>query len=450
MTVKLTQLINSQDSETQNSEPEKFLSPWDQTPLAHWSPADEMDVIRCLQSSKKFLNQPNAWAKEDRLALLERLKTSIEKNIDDWASQEALYQGLPFIFTKESSFQHVLHLIDQNKQALQQKASDHYLNTPSGVVAIITSWSLSFRLVMESLIPAWAAGNSAIIKVSSKSPITALILKVLIEEIKPPVGSIQVLLGVGSKVGAFLAAHPGVRAVSFVGRTKNAESVIQSTAQQFKKLKIRGSVKNSALILPGFESEAHWDRLVESFLIGQGQTGWSMSRLLTTEAEAPKIIERLKEKVLKIKPARSIQDRSPWGPGLRQSLKNEALRWAQEEHGQAFAPESEGAQFLLNLPNCSNLQQDELLVPVFPIVTVKYLHELAKWANNTSYGNLAVLWGDEDKARKMADKLEFGALWLNHWMRPEDKSPWGLKQSAFGIGDDQAEGPFFSDKKLTL
>lgn len=450
MTVKLTQLINGQDSETQNSAVQKFISPWDQTVLAEWNPADEMDVIRCLQSSKKFLNLPAAWFKEDRVALLERLKQSIEKNIDVWAAQEALYQGLPFNFSRESSFQHVLYLIDQNIQGLKEKVSDHYLNAPSGVVAIITSWSLSFRLVMESLIPAWAAGNSVIIKVSSKSPITAQILKNLIYEIQPPVGSIQVLLGQGAKVGAFLAAHPGVRAVSFVGKTKNAESVIQATALQFKKLKIRGSVKNAAIFLPGFELEADWDRMIESFLIGHGQTGWSMSRLLTTEAEAPKIIERLIEKILKIKPAQSIHDRSPWGPGLRQDLQTETLRLAHEEHAQIFSPDSKGSQFLLNLPNCSNLQQDELLVPVFPIVTVKYLHELAKWANNTSYGNLAVLWGDEDKARKIAEKFEYGALWLNHWMRPEDKSPWGLKQSAFGIPDDQAEGPFFSDKKLTL
>ena len=450
MTVTMTQLINGQDSESQDSVVQKFLSPWDQTLLAEWKSADEMDVIRCLQSSKKFLNLPAPWAKEDRLALLERLKQSIGKNIDDWAAQEALYQGLPFSFSKESSFQHVLHLIDKNIQGLQEKVSDDYLNAPSGVVAIITSWSLSFRLVMESLIPAWAAGNAVIIKVSSRSPITAYILKTLIHEIQPPVGSIQILLGQGSKVGAFLAAHPGVRAVSFVGRTKNAESVIQSTAHQFKKLKIRGSVKNAAVILPGFESEVHWDRMIESFLIGHGQTGWSMSRLLTTEAEAPKIIESLKEKILKIKPSQSVHDRSPWGPGLMQNLKNATLEVAQGEHAQVFAPDSQGSQFLLNLPNCSNFQQDELLVPVFPIVTVKYLHELSKWANNTSYGNLAVLWGDEHKARKIAEKLEYGALWLNHWMRPEDKSPWGLKQSAFGIPDDQAEGPFFSDKKLTL
>ena len=450
MTLTITQLIDGQDSETKNSAAQSFHSPWDQQLLAQWNSADEMDVIRCLQSCKKFLALPAGWPKEERQALLERLKSVIEKNSDSWSAQEALYQGLPEYFVKESSFQHAAYLASKNIEALKRPSTDQYLNSPSGVIAIITSWNLSFRLVMESLIPAWAAGNSVIIKVSSRSPITAQILKNLIQEIQPPLGSIQVLLGEGSKMGAFLAAHPGVRAVSFVGRTKNAESVIKATAQQFKKLKIRGSVKNAALILPGFESEADWDRMIESFLIGHGQLGWSLSRLLTTEAEAPKIIERMKEKILKIKPAQSIKDRSPWGPALNQNLKKEILHTAQEEHAKLFAQDFTGAQFLLDLPNCSNLQQDELPAPVFPIVTVKYLHELAKWANNTSFGNLAVLWGDETKARKLADKLEFGALWLNHWMRADDESPWGLKQSGFGIADNQAEGPFYSDKKLTL
>ncbi len=440
MTITLTQMINGQPYEAQGAR-QSFNNPVDGVPLAQWKSAEEMDVIRCLQVSKKFLNLPASWPKEERQALLESMKISILKNTELWSTQEALYQGLPQNFVKESSFQHILHLLDKNIEALKKPPNDSYLNSPTGVIAVITSWNLSFRLVMESLIPAWAAGNSVIIKISSKSPITAEILKTLFLEIDPPLGAGHILLGQGSKVGAFLAAHPGVRALSFVGKTITAEALIKSTAVQFKKLKIRGSTKNAALILPGFESNELWNRMLESFLIGHGQMGWSMSRLLTTEAEAPKIIERLKESLPKIKSALTFPN---------QSLKNELLKKAQAEQAKLLMPESQSYQFILDLPNCSDLQQDELSVPIFPIVTVKYLHELVRWANNTSYGNLAVLWGDENKARKLAEKLEFGGVWLNHWMKPQDESPWGLKQSAFGISENQAEGPFYSDKKLTL
>ncbi len=449
MTITLTQFIAGQPSETQGVL-QTFHSPWDQQPLSEWSSADEMDVIRCLQSSKKFLGLPVGWPKQERLAVLKRLKACIEKNLETWSTQEALYQGLPQPFVKESGFLHSLYLVEKNIEALEGAKTGHFLNSPTGVIAIITAWSLSFRLVMESLIPAWAAGNSVIIKVSSKSPITAEILKNLMTEIQPPVGAVHILLGEGAKVGAFLAAHPGVRAVSFVGKTKTAEAVIRATAWQFKKLKIRGSAKNAAIVLPGFDSDELWDRLLGSFMVGQGQMGWSMSRLLTTESEAPKITERLKEKILKIKSSPSFKESRPWGPETNQNIKSDLVGVALAEQAKLLLPETEGPQFFLDLPNCSTLQQDELEAPVFPIVTVKYLHELAKWANNSSFGNLAVLWGNPETAQKLAEKLEFGGLWLNHWMRPQDESPWGLKQSAFGISENQAEGPFFSDRKLTV
>jgi acyl-CoA reductase-like NAD-dependent aldehyde dehydrogenase len=127
-------------------------------------------------------------------------------------------------------------------------------------------------------------------------------------------------------------------------------------------------------------------------------------------------------------------------------LKTQAV----QEHGKPLMDRDGVPLFLLDLPNCSDFQQEELPAPVFPIITVKYQHEIAKWLNNTSYGNLATIWGDHDKALKIAEKLEVGAIWLNHWMRPQDESPWGIKQSAFGIHENRATGSFFSDRKLTL
>jgi aminomuconate-semialdehyde/2-hydroxymuconate-6-semialdehyde dehydrogenase len=449
MSLNLCQSIEGKKSESQGLQ-RQFRSPWNQEILAEWRDADEMDVIRCLQSSKKFLALPAGWPREERLALLERLKAAVEKIADAGALQEAETQGLPKSFVLENSFYFSIRLLEKNIEALKTTASSGYLHSPSGVVAAISAWCLSFRLVMETLVPAWAAGNSVIIKISSRSPTTAQILQNLMAEIEAPPGSVHILLGEGAKVGAFLAAHPGVRAVSFVGQSKNAESVIKATAAQFKKLRVRGGTKNAAMILPGFDSEKYLSQVLESFLIGQGQTGWSMTRLLTTEAEAEKLSEGLKKKLLELRPAQGPEDPSPWGPLRSPEIQTQLVKKAMQEHAKKLLPDFNGPTFLLDLPNCSDLQQEELQAPVFPIVTVKYLHELSKWANNTSYGQLAVLWGDENKARKVCEKLEFGGMWLNHWMRAQDQSPWGLKQSAFGIPDDLAEGPFYSDRKLTI
>lgn len=434
MATTFTQWIDGQSTEAQGPL-QIFLNPWNQEPLAQWKKAEEMDVVRCLAPAKKFLTRPKGWPREERVELLTRIQQTLEKNQTEWASEEALYQGLPEDFVLQNSFRHGLFLIEKNLRDLQ--GSQKILTAPTGVVAVITSWSLSFRLVMESLVPALAAGNAVIVKVSSRSPITAEILQRLAVESEIPAGSLQILLGEGPRVGAFLASHPGVRAVSFVGKSTTAEFLIKSATSQFKKWRVRGSTKNVALVLPGW-SEDMIPEILNSFLMGQGQMGWNMSRLLTTEGEAPALLEKLKAGLGNVVS-------TPYD--FKKILK--PLELARREHARPLSG-SEGPVFLVDLPNCSELQQEELLAPLFPVVQVKYLHELAKWANNTSYGSLATLWGDPEKAQKLLDKLDFGGLWINHWMRAQDESPWGLKHSGFGIPDPLASGGFFSDQKLTV
>lgn len=435
MSQLLLQFIDGQMAESTGSA-QTFLGA--EGELAHWKCAEEMDVIRALQSAKKFLSKPVAMTLEERLDILKKIKNILVEKSEDWAHQEALYQNLPQSFVLENGFRHVENLIDKNIKALESFSFQKTVLSPTGVMAVITAWPLSFRLVMESLVPSLAAGNAIIVKVSSRSPITAKILQEIAKIAELPAGSLQVLLGEGSRVGAFLAAHPGVRGVSFVGKTKTAESIIKATATQFKKLQLRGSAKNSAIVLPGFK-ESQIQDLLPSFLVAQGQTGWSMSRLLTTESEAPALMEILKSAL----PKSSF-------PKTMSGLQVDLIKKAQQEHAKLLLPDFSGPSFLLDLPNCSDLQQEELQAPVFPIITVKYMHELAKWSNNTSYGNLATIWGDPDKAMKIAEKLEVGGIWVNHWMRSQDESPWGLKQSSFGIPETSATGRFFSDQKLTV
>jgi aminomuconate-semialdehyde/2-hydroxymuconate-6-semialdehyde dehydrogenase len=445
--LNLHQYIDGQICEAQGPL-QTHVGPWDQNILAQWNSAEEMEVIRSLQSAKKFLAKPVSWPRQERIELLKNIKQVVLQNSESWALLEATHQGLPYNFVLENGFRHVEEILNKNILDVESFNSSSKILSPTGVIAVITASPLSFRLVMESLVPALAAGNAVIVKVSSKSPITAQILQQMAKQSEIPQGSLHVLLGEGSRVGSFLASHPGVRGVSFVGKTRTVENVIKVTASQFKKLHLRGSAKNSAIVLPGFTKE-QIPELLESFLMADGKTGWSMSKLLTTESEAPGLMEMLKDYLKNLKTAKTPKESHPWRGITELSKFSELKSKAIEEHGKLLVDENNLPSFLVDLPNCSDLQQDELGVPIFPIVTVKYQHEFAKWANNTSFGNLATIWGDPDKASKVAEKIEVGSVWINHWMRRQDESPWGIKQSAFGIPDQRATGAFFSDCKLT-
>ncbi|MBO9668170.1 MAG: aldehyde dehydrogenase family protein, partial [Bdellovibrio sp.] len=106
--------------------------------------------------------------------------------------------------------------------------------------------------------------------------------------------------------------------------------------------------------------------------------------------------------------------------------------------------------FMIDLPNCSEMQQDDLHGPLFLVAAVKYQHESIKWANTSYLGHSSIVWGPDEKLMKVAGKLESANIWLNSWMNGEAQTTFGMKQSSFGNPDMAWAGSFYSDvKKLT-
>ena len=105
--------------------------------------------------------------------------------------------------------------------------------------------------------------------------------------------------------------------------------------------------------------------------------------------------------------------------------------------------------FTRDLPNCSELQQDEIPGPLFIVTAVKYTHEMVKWSNTGYLGHSAIIWGPEDKARSLSQQLQVGQVLINKWA---DFSDWGVptKQSFWGNPDVKWSGSFFSDVKKVL
>ena len=76
------------------------------------------------------------------------------------------------------------------------------LREPVGVVAVITPWNWPLTLLMRSLAPALAAGNSCVVKPASLTPaITVESLGLLAADPDLPGGILTCVLGAGSVIG---------------------------------------------------------------------------------------------------------------------------------------------------------------------------------------------------------------------------------------------------------
>lgn len=422
--------------------------------------SNAMDVIRAIQAAKRAQAEIEKWDLPQRAELLRKIAAKLEEKAEDYAFQEALHQGLPAEFVKEKSLLPAIknfHLAAMAVETLAKNQTRPLLPQPTGLISILLSWNLSLRLASERLADALAAGNVCLVKVSEFSPVTAQILGEVLTAVQAPKGLVQLIQGQGPDVGALMAAHPSIRAVNFVGKLSNAENIIKGALPQFKKVQIHTGVKNSCLVLSDADFQTGMEKILESFLLGQGQLGWNTTRLFLLEATQEEFHKRLKEVLSLQKPASSPRDKTLWFP----MISEEALQGIEKKVQQL---RSEGGKILtggerlpqkgfffqptvsLDLSNCSELQQEEVLGPLLIVTAVKYQHEMLKWANTGSYGHSAVIWGSAEKALKVAEKLDVGTVSLNSWLPDEMES--GHRQSSFGNMETGPWGRFYSDVKL--
>lgn len=437
------------------------ISAFDGSILTEVSLSEPLDVIKALQGAKKAAQAFRELPIEERAQFLLKMAQHFEDHADQIAFDEALHQGLSHSFVLENSVQFSIKLLRQvAKEALHFSSADTLVQA-TGVVGIITSWGCSLRLIIERMAPALAAGNVVLIKVSEQSPISAKIIGEAVQAAQVPAGVVNILQG-PADIGQLIAGHPGIRAITAAGRTSTMESIAKTGLAQFKKLQLSGSAKNPSIVLNDSDFENRMADILKPFLMGQGQLCWNTSRIFVLESFAPAFLEAAKTYLANLEQLKEPRGRGAWTPLISEPSLQQIHTKVQEgasEQGKVIAGGSKDATtgffykptVMLDLSNCSVLQQDELQGPLLLITPVKYQHEAVKWANTSYLAHSGIVWGLPEKVLKVATQMEVAHVWLNSWMHSGNDNKlqtiFGHKQSSFGNLDMAWSGSFYSDVK---
>ena len=455
--------LNFIDGEFAVSQSKKTFSkmnPFSGEILGEVAASEAMDVIRAIQSARKAQSEYAKFSMDQRSELLRKIADGLESRAEEFAYAEALHQGLPYGLSLSKNLQVAITAFRNAAQLVTERARNQKelnLVRPTGLMSFILSWNLSLRLLSERISSALAAGNVCLIKVSEHSPITAKIFGEVLMVANAPRGLVQLIQGQGPEVGALLSGHPSVRGVSFVGKLANAECVAKGALAQFKKVQVHAGAKNSNCVLFDADFKTLMPKILESFMLGQGQLGWNTSRLFVTEQMQNGFLEELKNFMATQKPAKSPKDETLWFP----VISAETLKLAQAKVDQlkleggkiifgGVATTEKGFFFQptlsLDLSNCSELQQEDLNGPILILTVVKNQAEMAKWSNTGYYGHSAVIWGSAENGLRLANMLDVGTVSLNDWLPA--KMEVGHRQSAYGNLETEPFGKFYSDVKI--
>ena len=146
------------------------------------------------------------------------------------------------------------------------------------------------------LAPALAAGNTVVLKPAETTPLTAMLLAEVLQEVELPPGVVNIVNGAG-ETGAALVDHPGVDKIAFTGSTEVGRRIMRATAGTGKKLTLELGGKGANIVF----ADAALDQAVEGTINGiffnQGHVCCAGSRLLLEESVAEDFLERLKRRI---------------------------------------------------------------------------------------------------------------------------------------------------------
>ncbi len=440
------------------------LHPYTLQPLHEVSSCDLMGLVTAIRSCHAAFMEWNAGSHADRLVLIEKIKEVLLLKGAEYAWLEATDQGLPLAFVKKNAIElSIANIKDVQKQ---QPKGEQLQYSGVGVIALIASWNLSLRVILDRLIPALLAGNAVVVKVSSQSVVTAHILADILVQAGAPKGLVNVVVTDDPEVKKMLISHPGVKAVSFTGSIEKVSEILplisQTSLQNFKKIQISSGSKNPAVVLTEPLDE-NFTEIMNSFITGQGQLVWNSARLFILEKFEKEWEAKIQDFLQALKPSEGIEDSSMWTPCIKAGSFNkfdEIKKQVFEDKGQLLLGDYQMSEiqkktflpaiFTKDMSRCSTLQQDQVHAPVFILSTVKYPFDVAKYSNVSYFGFAAHLWGEPEKLRKIAENLDVGLASINRASVEVPGAVTAVKQSGFGLQDFQSFGAFFSNvKKLT-
>ena len=324
---------------------------------------------------------------------------------------------------------------------------------PVGVVASIVPWNAPMNVMFRRMAVTVATGTTTVLKPSHVAPLTPLVLAGLAEEAGLPPGVVNVVTGQGSEVGAYLARHPGIAKISFLGSQEVGEQLLREAAARFVPAAVELGGKSPQVVT----EDAPWDAAISGVLRGftrnAGQICSCGTRLIVAELIAPAFVEELVARAGSMLVGPADEPATEMGPLITAEHRTEVDGYVDRARrvgrpvltGGDLVP-GEGFFYrptiVGDVHSDDEIFQEEVFGPVLTVTTFRDDRDAIRLANATRYGLVAGIWSqDEERALRLANGIDSGACWINgYWNSPSWMSRSAHRRSGFGALDYGVEG----------
>jgi acyl-CoA reductase-like NAD-dependent aldehyde dehydrogenase len=377
----------------------------------------------------EILRRAQKWVMDNSERVISTIVAETGKTYEDAQLAELAYAANAFGFWARKAPKYLADESVSSSQILVKGKKLRVRYRPLGLVGVIGPWNYPLTNSFGDCIPALAAGNSVILKPSSLTPFTSLLMAEGMRECGLPENVFQVATGRGGTGAALIEL---VDMVMFTGSTEVGRQIAEAAARRLIPSSLELGGKDPMIVLADADLERAANFATYYSMQNAGQTCISIERAYVEAPVYDEFVRKVSEKI------RALRTGAPSGPGsvevgamtypdqigtiseqVADAVQKGARVLTGGEARQPAGGDGHGGRFyeptlIVDVDHSMKVMTEETFGPVLPVMKVRDADEAVRLANDSPYGLGASLFTrDTRRGEVLARRVDAGAVNVN-------------------------------------